>query len=297
MKYLILVFCLSFSFVTTAQTNSDKAAIETTLNNYIDGFYQGDTLKLKAALKPRLYKFGYWKNKDTGKYEYYEQLTYENALKMAQNTKDKGNVRTETKMRSVKVLEISNHIAAAKVTGFWGLDYILLSKDNGKWMIEQVIWEGPFEEDFIETEQKTTTYYLIRHAEKDQSDKTNKNPHLTKDGLKRAENWANTLKDIKFDMVYSTDYHRTKETALPTAKANNLELSIYDPRNIDPTSFMESTKGKTVLIVGHSNTTPMFTNGLLGEKKYDIIAEDNNSNLYIVTVTKDSKTSTVLKVD
>ena len=60
---------------------------------------------------------------------------------------------------------------------------------------------------------------------------------------------------------------------------------------------MKKTKGKTVLIVGHSNTTPMFTNGLLGEKKYDMIADDNNSNLYIVTISDDAKSSTVLVVN
>ncbi|WP_400079375.1 histidine phosphatase family protein [Winogradskyella sp. R77965] len=298
MKSFLATLIFLFSISIVAQETSDKAQIEATLNNYIDGFYQGDTLKLKAALKPRLYKFGYWKNKETDTYDYYEQLTYENALKMAQNTKDKGKIRTETKMRSVKVLEISNHIAAAKVTGFWGLDYILLSKDEGKWMIEQVIWEGPFEDKFKEEETTTTTtYYLIRHAEKDRSDKTNRDPHLTETGLKRANNWANVLKDVKFDMVYSTDYNRTKETAAPTAKANNVEVSFYDPRNMNSKEFTEKTKGKTVLIVGHSNTTPFFTNSLLGEKKYDDINDNNNANLYIVTVTGDSKTSTVLKVD
>lgn len=296
MKSFCLAFSLFFTLTFFAQDHSDKVAIEKTLNNYIDGFYQGDTTKLKAALKPRLYKFGYWKNKDSGRYEYYAQLTYENALKMAQNTKEKGRIRTETKMRSVKVLEISNHIAAAKVTGYWGIDFMLLSKDDGKWMIEQVIWEGPFEDEFKE-EEKTTTYYLIRHAEKDRSDKTNKDPHLTQKGQKRAENWANTLKDVKFDMVYSTDYHRTKETAAPTAKANDLEVSYYDPRQLNSEDFMENTKGKTVLVVGHSNTTPIFTNRLIGEEKYEMIADDNNANLYIVTITGNSKTSTVLKVD
>ena len=296
MKSILTTIVLLFSLSVFAQDTSDKTQIETTLNNYIDGFYKGDTLKLKAALKQRLYKFGYWKNKDSGEYEYYAQLTYENALKMAQNTKDKGNIRTETKMRSVKVLEISNHIASAKVTGFWGLDYILLSKDEGKWMIEQVIWEGPFEEKFIE-EQKTTTYYLIRHAEKDRSDKTNRDPNLTEAGLKRADNWANVLKDVKFDMVYSTDYNRTKETAAPTAKANNVEVTYYDPRKMNSEEFQKTTQGKTVLVVGHSNTTPMFTNKILGEKKYGDIDDNNNANLYIVTVTKDSKSSTVLVID
>ena len=294
MKSFILTLFLSFSFLIFAQDTSDKAQIETTLNNYLDGFYKGDTLKLKAALKPRLYKFGYWKNKDTGGFEFSNQMTYAKAIDYAKNVLEKNLQKDADVIRKVEVFEIGNHIASAKVTGWWGIDYMLLSKDEGKWMIEQVIWEGPLEN---EVEQKTTTYYLIRHAEKDRSDKTNRNPHLTEAGLKRADNWANVLKDVKFDMVYSSDYNRTKETAAPTAKANNVEVSFYDPRNINPEEFMAKTKGKTVLVVGHSNTTPMFTNGLIGEKKYDMIDDNNNANLYIVTVTKNAKTSTVLKVD
>lgn len=295
MKSLFSTLLLLIAFVSFGQDTSDKAQIEATLNNYIDGFYQGDTLKLKAALKPRLYKFGYLKDKETGNYNYYQALPYDKALALAQRIKDQGATRTETEMRGVKVLEIANHIASARVTGAWGLDYILLSKDNGKWMIEQVIWEGPFLKAY--KEQATTTYYLIRHAEKDRSDKTDRNPHLTEKGLKRAENWAKVLKDVKFDAVYSTDYNRTKETALPTAKANNLEPKLYDPRKMASKDFLANTKGKNVLVVGHSNTTPMFVNALLGEKKYDMIADDNNANLYIVTITNDSKSSTVLVVN
>ncbi|WP_299122413.1 histidine phosphatase family protein [uncultured Winogradskyella sp.] len=294
MKSFILALCLSLSFTVFSQETSDKAQIEATLNNYVDAFYKGDTTKLKAAIKPRLNKFGYWKNKESGEYEYYDHMSYDKAMAFVTKMKAEGKTRDEDKIRNVEVLDIGNHIASAKVTANWGIDYVLLSKDEGKWMIEQVIWEGPYEKEVKTT---TTTYYLIRHAEKDRSDKTNRDPHLTEAGLKRADNWAEVLKDVKFDMVYSTNYNRTKETAAPTAKANKVDVSFYDPRNMNPKEFMEKTNGKTVLVVGHSNTTPMFTNGLLGEKKYDMIDDNNNANLYIVTVTGDSKTSTVLKVD
>ena len=296
MKSLIVSFLLVLSIVCNSQNESDKTQIEATLNNYIDGFYKGDTITLKKAIKPRLYKFGYLRDKQTGVYKYYQHLSYDAALSLAQKLKDQGRTRSETRMRSVKVLEISNHIAAAKVTAAWGIDYVLLSKDNGKWMIEQVIWEGPFEQKF-KKEPSTTTYFLIRHAEKDRSDKTDNNPHLTEKGLQRAKNWAKVLNNITFDAIYSTDYHRTKETALPTAKANNLQIKIYDPRNLDLKLFMKDTKGKNVLIVGHSNTTPMFANGLLGEKKYEMIADDNNANLYTITITEDSTSSSVLVID
>ncbi len=141
----------------------------------------------------------------------------------------------------------------------------------------------------MEKKEDLSTYYLIRHAEKDRSDKTNRNPDLTEEGLQRAENWARHFKDITFDVIYSTDTNRTKQTAAPTAKTKNLALQFYDPSKMDMEEFMIQTKGKTILIVGHSNTTPMLTNKLLGEDKYEDIADNNNSNLYIVTISKDSR--------
>lgn len=296
MKSLLFSLFVLISFYSFSQDKSDRAQIETTLNTYIDAFYKGDTTKLKEAIKPRLNKFGYWKNKETGAYEYYAHMSYDKAMDFVQRMKDEGRSRDENKIRTVDVLDIGNHVASAKVIASWGIDYVLLSKDNDKWMIEQVIWEGPFLKEY-KTEAKTTTYYLIRHAEKDQSDKTNRDPHLTEKGQKRAKNWANILKDVNFDMVYSTNYYRTKETATPTAKAKDLKITYYNPRNLNSKEFLKQTKGKTVLIVGHSNSTPMLTNALLGEKKYDQISEDNNSNLYIVTVTEKEKTSTLLKID
>jgi len=292
-QYIIAIFCC-ISLCLSAQQSSEVSKIETTLNNYLDAFYKGDTTKLKAAITPRLYKFGYWKNKATGKHEYYDQMTYDKAMAFVAKVKTNNRIKSDSIIRKIEVLDVGAHIASAKITGYWGVDYALLSKDNNTWLIEQIIWEGPLETPAVE---QPTTYYLIRHAEKDRSDKTNRNPHLTEAGKKRAIHWANVLKDVELDMVFSTDYHRTKETALPTAKAHNLELQIYDPRSVDIKQFMQNTKGKNILIVGHSNTTPLFVNALLNEKKYPLIADDNNANLYIVTVTSKNKISYLLSVD
>ena len=65
---------------------------------------------------------------------------------------------------------------------------------------------------------ETSTFYFIRHAEKDRSDKENRNPTLTQDGLFRAVKWSLVMKNMEFDAVYSTDYNRTKQTAQPTAE-------------------------------------------------------------------------------
>ncbi|MBC8756199.1 histidine phosphatase family protein [Kordia sp. YSTF-M3] len=148
-----------------------------------------------------------------------------------------------------------------------------------------------------EVEVETSVYYLIRHAEKDRSDKKNKDPKLTKEGNNRAVYWSDVLKNVKFDAVYSTDYNRTKETAVPTAEANELELTLYHPFKIDFKQFLANTGGKTTLIVGHSNTTPDFVNRLLNEEKFEHIDDSNNGNLYIVTITGDSKTVQLLTLN
>ena len=136
-----------------------------------------------------------------------------------------------------------------------------------------------------ENKEDVSTYYLIRHAEKELSE----NPNLTEEGLQRAENWAKYFKDIKFDAIYATNTNRTIQTATPTAKANNIEIKLHDPDIMNINNFMTVNKGKNVLIVGHVNTTPMTANDLLGEFKYEEISDDNFSNLYVVTVKRNSQ--------
>ena len=162
--------------------------------------------------------------------------------------------------------------------------------------MKQVLWEGPYDESYTK-QNPATTYYLIRHAEKDTSDKTNRNPQFTAEGLTRAKNWATVFKNIKFDAVYSTDYYRTVETAAPTAEANQLEIQFYNPSDFSIEAFKQQTKGKTVLIVGHSNTTPTITNALTGNTSYDMIDENENGNLFIVTIGPKGSSSQLLVIN
>ena len=135
----------------------------------------------------------------------------------------------------------------------------------------------------------STNIYLIRHAEKDRTDISNKNPHLSDFGIIRSKYWNQVLKNVKFDKIYSTNLFRTKETALPLAESNNLELVIYN--QINYSDFLKLNFGNNVLIVGHSNTIPIIANSLIGFEKYDLIDDHNNSNVYIVTIGPDGTIS------
>ena len=148
-----------------------------------------------------------------------------------------------------------------------------------------------------EAKVEITTYYFIRHAEKDRSDHTNKDPELDKRGLKRANKWAKYFKNIDLDAVYTTNYIRTQQTAQPTAEKHHLDIQTYDPNSLYSKDFEEATKGKTVLVVGHSNTTPAFVNKILKEDKYEDIDDNDNSKLFIVTISDGKITDKVISIN
>lgn len=144
MKKIICVFfvCLvaEFSFAQEVKLKIERACLD-----YIEGFYEGDTAKIIRSIKPSLYKFGYWKNKTSGIYEPDGQMTFRQAVNYAKNVFEKKKFPKEGSPKKVEVLDIMNSIASAKITAWWGVDYVLLSKQGDKWMIEQVLWEGPLE--------------------------------------------------------------------------------------------------------------------------------------------------------
>ena len=136
-----------------------------------------------------------------------------------------------------------------------------------------------------------TQYYFIRHAEKADS---SKNPDLSEKGLERAQEWKALFSDINFDAIYSTDFNRTLQTIQPIVAGNNQLLKIYNPKMIDVELFKKETQGKTILIVGHSNTVPNMVNQIIKENKYVDIAENQFGNLYIITLFENQTQSQLL---
>lgn len=141
----IIVFSLLCLVTKFSVAQDTKEKIERACIDYIEGFYEGDTAKLIRSLKPSLYKFGYWKNKTTNNYDPDEQMTFRQAVDYAKRVMEKKSFAKPDAPKKVEVLDIMNTIAAAKVTAWWGVDFILLAKQNGQWMIEQVLWEGPLQ--------------------------------------------------------------------------------------------------------------------------------------------------------
>ena len=148
-----------------------------------------------------------------------------------------------------------------------------------------MLWMTPIQAQ-SPTDSKVSSFYFIRHAEKDTSNPADRDPDLVMEGVLRAARWSSIFNRIDFDIIYSTDYKRTRNTALPIAEQKKLPLTFYSPNGFDSVDFVKNNFGKTVLIVGHSNTVPAMVNALIGEKQYKQIKEINYTNLYIINITE-----------
>ena len=123
------------------------------------------------------------------------------------------------------------------------------------------------------------TVYLARHAEKESEAEDPSNPSLSRCGEMRAESLAEMLSSIGLEKIYSSPYERTLSTARPSADLHHLEIEIYDPRKLDEFSVLLLDRQQDVLVLGHSNTTPVLA-GLLAGERGEAFADDIYDRVY-----------------
>lgn len=142
---------------------------------------------------------------------------------------------------------------------------------------------------------KITTIYLVRHAEKMRG---GDDPKLNVAGIKRSVKLSEVLKEVDLAAIYSTDYLRTRYTAKPSAIKKNIETKIYD--SSDQAYFadmiLKKHNGRNILVVGHSNTIPMLVNILLGSDEYTQLDEDEYDKLFIVTLNQEESISAKVEI-
>jgi 2,3-bisphosphoglycerate-dependent phosphoglycerate mutase len=141
---------------------------------------------------------------------------------------------------------------------------------------------GDLAEKTAKVPESNATFILVRHAEKAGSERESP---LTAEGLARAERLAEMIADMPLQAVYSTDFARTIATARPSASRRGLEVELDETKNLDSlgTALLRNHKSGTVLLSGHSNTTPALVNRLIGEERFRKIEESDYTQLFVVT--------------
>ena len=144
------------------------------------------------------------------------------------------------------------------------------------------------------TDQETFTIYLIRHSEKDLLSENPSDPPLTKCGIKRTDYLRSFFEDIDIESVYSTNYIRTKNTAMPIASLKKTRIQYYESDYPKVFSEFLLDSKQNSLVVGHSNTIPILA-GLLSEEDVAPIDEKTYNRIYKIVISKGKRKLFMLK--
>ena len=138
-------------------------------------------------------------------------------------------------------------------------------------------------------ENHAITIVVVRHAEKSTDHPTD--PSLSALGRERAQALSEALKDAGVSAIYATQYKRTRQTAEPLAQRLGI-LVMEREVSSTPTyaadlarTVLAESAGKTVLIVGHSNTVPQIVQALSGSA-VPAIEDREYDHLFVVVIPK-----------
>lgn len=140
MKKTLFPLFLFLSLSSHAQ--DDKQQVASAVQDYVDAFYFGDTTKILRSISPNVVKYGFYRKKEETKYNG-EPMSFREMLDYATSVKKRNNPNADKLPKKIEVLDFQDQTASAKLTAWWGTDYILLAKQDGKWLITHVLWQSP----------------------------------------------------------------------------------------------------------------------------------------------------------
>lgn len=124
----------------SGQSHADRAGVERAALDYLEGFYEGDTAKIRRGVHPDVLKFGFAMR--DGAYQRIP-MSFDGMLDFANNVRESGDFPPEDAPKEVELLDVLDQTAVAKVYAWWGSDYLSMAKYDGEWKIVQVLWQSP----------------------------------------------------------------------------------------------------------------------------------------------------------
>jgi hypothetical protein len=122
----------------SAQTAADREGVRQAVLDYVEGFYLGDSTRFLRSVRPEVDKFGFWRDDGawkSGRFPWPRFFDFARRVKA-------GEQRTPPNApKDIVLLDVQDQTAAAKLTAYWGTDYFLLAKYDGRWMIRHILWQ------------------------------------------------------------------------------------------------------------------------------------------------------------
>ena len=122
-----------------AQSAADREAIKQTALDYIEGYYEGNAERMERALHPDLAKRIVRTDSTTGKNKL-ENMTAQRLVQITQMRQGRPTPK-EKQQKDVTILDVFENAATVKIVAADWIDYLHVSKFDGRWVIVNVLWE------------------------------------------------------------------------------------------------------------------------------------------------------------
>lgn len=133
---VLSILLLAGGAIAGEQTAADRTAIESTIANYLEGWFSSDPSRMERALHPNLAKYNVRKVGESD-LEYLAGMTAEELVAMTQHNQEWVKDR---KFREMKILYQDGQLAVVHAVSDGFYDLCNLAKINGEWKIVQVLW-------------------------------------------------------------------------------------------------------------------------------------------------------------
>ncbi|WP_373331529.1 nuclear transport factor 2 family protein [Salmonirosea aquatica] len=136
----LLLTVLSTGFA--QDVSEELTAVRQACCDYIDAFYRADTTLAYRSIHPSLQKRGFSYSARDNTYSRQLEMPFPALVGLARVWNKDGKRTNEASPREVEVFEVADKTASARVKAVWGIDYIHLKKEDGRWYIVNVLWQS-----------------------------------------------------------------------------------------------------------------------------------------------------------
>ena len=142
-KTLLALLLVAVPVAARAQAaDADREGVRRAVLDYVEGFYEGDSTKHIRSIRPEVFKYGFFIPRDSSKYQG-QQMTWPAFHNYTRGIRANNRQAPATAPREIVIYDVLDQTASAKLTASWGVDYLLLAKYDGKWMVTHVLWQTP----------------------------------------------------------------------------------------------------------------------------------------------------------
>jgi hypothetical protein len=120
-----------------------REAVRRAVLDYVEGFYEGDSTKLLRSVAPIVRKIGYHRASPDSAYRPSGMSFPDGFMGYARGVREGRNKTPAGAAKEVVLFDVQDQTASAKLTAWWGTDYLLLARQDGRWMITHVLWQSP----------------------------------------------------------------------------------------------------------------------------------------------------------